>query len=98
MDIGGVAEGAHVVLLAMPFPAAATLPKDLFDRAANNVAIIDLSNYFPGIRDPHVPEIDAGMPESVWVSLQLRRPIFKAFNSILFHSLSQLAKPKRLAG
>src|SRR5207244_11698119 len=42
----------------------------------------------------HVPEIDAGMPESVWISQQLGRPIFKAFNSILFHALSELGKPE----
>jgi predicted dinucleotide-binding enzyme len=34
------------------------------------------------------------MPESVWISQQLGHPIFKAFNSILFHSLSELGKPE----
>ena len=32
------------------------------------------------------------MTESVWISQQLGRPIFKAFNSILFHSLAALGK------
>jgi hypothetical protein len=53
------------------------------------------------VRDPHIPEIDAGMPESVWTSQQLGCPIFKAFNSIMFHALSELGKlegsPCRLA-
>jgi hypothetical protein len=34
------------------------------------------------------------MPESVWVSRQLGRPIFKAFNSIMFHALSELGTPE----
>lgn len=93
-DIHGAVEGAEVVLLALPFPAAATLPKDLFNRAAGDVVIIDVSNYFPGIRDPHIVEIDVGMPESVWVSQRLGRPIFKAFNSILSYSLAELGWPE----
>jgi 8-hydroxy-5-deazaflavin:NADPH oxidoreductase len=82
------------VVFSMPFPAVATLPKDLFHRAAAGVVIVDTANYYPEVRDPHIPEIDAGMPESIWVSQQLRRPILKAFNSIMFHSLSELGKPE----
>lgn len=93
-DIHGAVEGADVVLLSIPFPAVAKLPNDLFNRAAQGVVIIDTGNYYPDVRDPHIPEIDAGMPESVWVSQQLGRPIFKAFNSILFHTLSELGKPE----
>ena len=42
-NIHGAVDGADVVMLAMPFPAAATLPADLFDRAAGDVVIIDVS-------------------------------------------------------
>lgn len=97
-DIHGAVEGAEAVLLAVPFPAAAKLPRNLFDRAAKDVVVIDTSNYFPGIRDPHIDEIDRGTPESVWVSRQLGRPIFKAFNSILFCTLSELGKPEGSPG
>src|SRR6267378_1813590 len=93
-DIYGAVEGADVVLLSMPFPAVAKLPNDLFNRAAEGVVIIDTGNYYPDVRDAHIPEIDAGMPESVWISQQLGRPIFKAFNSIMFHALSELGKPE----
>jgi predicted dinucleotide-binding enzyme len=93
-DIYGAVEGVDVVLLSMPFPAAAKLPKDLFNRAAEGVVIIDTANYYPDVRDPHIAEIDGGLPESVWVSRQLGRPIFKAFNSIMFHALSELGKPE----
>ncbi|WP_244487864.1 NAD(P)-binding domain-containing protein [Aminobacter sp. DSM 101952] len=97
-DIRGAVDGAEVVLLAIPFPAAAKLPTDLFDRAADDVVIIDVSNYFPGIRDPHLVEIDVGMPESIWVSRQLGRPIFKAFNSLLFYTLAELGTPEGTQG
>ena len=93
-DIYGAVEHADVVLLSMPFPAVAKLPSDLFDRAAENVAIVDTANYYPDVRDQRIPEIDAGMPESVWVSRQLGRPIFKAFNSIMFYALSKLGRPE----
>jgi predicted dinucleotide-binding enzyme len=92
-DVYGAAEAADVVVLSMPFPAAAKLPGDLFDRAAEDVIIVDTANYYPDIRDPRIAEIDAGMPESVWVSRQLGRPIFKAFNSIMFHALSEKGTP-----
>lgn len=93
-DIRGAVEGAEVVLLSIPFPAVTTLPHDLFDRAADDVVIIDTGNYYPDVRDRRIPEIDAGLTESVWVSRQLGRPIFKAFNSILSHSLADLGKPE----
>lgn len=100
-DIYGAVEGAEVVVLSMPFPAAATLPDDLFDRAADDVAIMDTANYYPDVRDPRIAEIDAGMPESVWTSRRLGRPVVKAFNSLMFHTLCELGRaegsPDRLA-
>jgi predicted dinucleotide-binding enzyme len=59
------------------------------------VVIVDTANYYPEVRDPHIPEIDGGMVESVWTSQQLGLPIFKAFNSIMFYALSELGKPER---
>ncbi len=93
-DIYGAVEGADVVVLSMPFPAVARLPEDLFDWAADGTVIIDTGNYYPDVRDPRIPEIDAGMPESVWISRQLGRPVFKAFNSLMFYTLSELGRPE----
>lgn len=93
-DIHGAVEGAEIVLLSMPFPAVASLPADLFDGAMQDVVIIYTANYYPDVRDPRIKDIDAGMPESVWVSKQLGRSIFKAFNSIMFHALSELGRPQ----
>ena len=93
-DVYGATYNAEVVVLALAFPVAATLPTDLFDRAADGVVIIDTSNYYPDVRDSRIPEIDEGMPESIWTSRRLDRPIFKAFNSLMFYALSELGKPE----
>jgi hypothetical protein len=93
-DIYGAVDSAEVVLLCMPFPVVATLPKDLFDHAGDDVIIVDAANYYPDVRDKRIPEIDAGLPESVWVARQLGRPVFKAFNSIMYYALSELGKPE----
>jgi 8-hydroxy-5-deazaflavin:NADPH oxidoreductase len=59
-----------------------------------DVPVIDTGNYYPGLRDPQIPEIDAGMPHSAWVSKQIGRPVIKAFNNILAHSFAQLNRPE----
>jgi predicted dinucleotide-binding enzyme len=98
VDAYGAVEGADIVLLAMAYPAVAQLPKNLFDKAATGVVIIDTSNYYPDVRDARIPEVDAGMPESLWISQQIGRPIFKAFNSVMFHALSELGRPEGSPG
>lgn len=72
----------------------AELPKGLFQAIPRNVPIVDTSNYYPGMRDPRIPEIDEGTPESVWVSKQLGRPVIKAFDNILAYSLAELDRPE----
>lgn len=97
-DMYGAVAEAEVVLLAMAFPMAPTLPADLFARAPDDLVIIDTSNYYPDVRDARIAEIDDGMPESVWISKQLGRPIFKAFNSIMYYALANLGRPQGAAG
>lgn len=94
VDIRGAVNGVDVIILSIPLPAIADLPQDLFEGVPQNVPIIDTSNYYPELRDPRIPEIDAGQVESVWVSEQLSRPVIKAFNNILAHSLAELGLPK----
>jgi predicted dinucleotide-binding enzyme len=92
-DIHGAVDGADVVLMAMAFPVSPTLPKDLFSRAPEGLVIIDTSNYYPDVRDARIADIDNGLPESVWVSQQLGRPICKAFNSIMYYALANFGRP-----
>jgi len=94
VDIRGAVRGIDVIVISIPFPAVAELPKDLFDTIPQDVPVIDTGNYYPGLRDPQIPEIDAGMPHSVWVSKQLGRPVIKAFNNILAYSLAELGRPE----
>lgn len=76
-----------VIVISVPQGAIETLPESLFDDVPRSVVVIDTGNYYPGLRDRTIAEIEAGLPESVWVSQTLNRPVIKAFNSISFTSL-----------
>ncbi|PLR23681.1 3-hydroxyisobutyrate dehydrogenase [Caulobacter zeae] len=93
VDIRGAVKGVDALILSIPFPAVAGLPKDLFDDLPEAAPVIDTGNYYPGMRDPQISEIDDGLAESVWVSRQIGRPIVKAFNNILAYSLAELGRP-----
>lgn len=41
------------------------LPVGLFDRVSSEATIIDTSNYYPGLRDSHISEIDSGLKDPV---------------------------------
>lgn len=97
-DVRGAVAGADLVILSIPFPAIAKLSKDLFDNVPRDVAVVDTGNYYPGMRDPQIAELDAGETESVWVSRQLGRPVTKAFNNILAYSLAELGQPENSPG
>ena len=101
VDIRGAVEGADVIVLSIPLSALSALPADLFAAVPGSVPVVDTSNYYPGLRDPNIAEIDQGMTESVWVSKQIGRPVIKAFNNILAYTLAELGSaegtPGRLA-
>jgi len=90
----------EVVVIAIPLIEVPKLPTELFKNGSSSVTIIDTCNYYP-IRDGRIEDIENGMPESVWVSNQIQRPVIKAYNNILAGSLvySGLSKgvPLRLA-
>ncbi|MBB4642949.1 NADPH-dependent F420 reductase [Rhizorhapis suberifaciens] len=97
-DVRGALADADMIILSIPLPALAHLPKDLFDTVSRDVPVIDTSNYYPGMRDPQIAELDAGEVESLWVSRQIGRPVIKAFNNILAYSLAELGQPKNTPG
>jgi len=97
-DIHGAVDGADVIILAIPLPAVQQLPANLFESLPSSATIIDTSNYYPGLRDARIPEIDGGLAESAWVSQQIGRPVVKAFNNALAHTLAALGQPEGTPG
>jgi predicted dinucleotide-binding enzyme len=93
-DVRGAVADADVIILAIPLPAMRELPADLFDLVPSEATIIDTSNYYPGMRDSRIPDIDDGLAESVWVARQIGRPVIKAFNNALAYTLAELGKPE----
>jgi 8-hydroxy-5-deazaflavin:NADPH oxidoreductase len=92
--VGDAANSVQVVIVSIPQKSVSLLPKDLFAGVADEVVVIDTGNYYPGMRDAPIDAIERGMPESQWVSQQLGRPVVKAFNSIVAHSLTSKGRPE----
>jgi hypothetical protein len=92
------ARDGDVVIVTIPERNISELPMDLFAGVSNNVVVIDTGNYYPRQRDGRIDEIEAGMPESVWVAKQIGRPVIKAFNDIYAEHLGTLGKPRGTPG
>jgi predicted dinucleotide-binding enzyme len=82
-----------VIVVSIPIIAITKLPRGLFKNIQGNTTIIDTGNYYP-IVSGVIQEIEDGMPESVWVSNHLQRPVVKAYNNILYRSLVNSGLPK----
>ncbi len=86
-----------VLVISIPLIAIPALPRRLFEKTAENTVVVDTCNYYP-IRDGMIKDIEEGMPESVWVSNQLQRPVIKAYNGILYRSLVHSGRAKNSPG
>ncbi|CAN7367475.1 NADPH-dependent F420 reductase [Massilia sp. LjRoot122] len=89
-------QDVDVVVLSLPFAAYSALA-GLFDKVPAGVVVIDTANYYP-FRDGAIGEIEAGKPESVWVSERIGRPVIKAWNAVLSHTLAEKGQPDGAAG
>ncbi|MBJ6142891.1 NAD(P)-binding domain-containing protein [Hymenobacter sp. BT559] len=88
------ARDKDLVIVTIPLIKIPDLPKDLFAGVPADVPIIDTSNYYPLLRDGHLPELEHGdLTESEWVQQHLGRPVVKVFNNISFTSLGSAGKP-----
>jgi predicted dinucleotide-binding enzyme len=92
------ARAGEVVIVTIPEKSIPDLPKTLFDGVPADVIVVDTGNYYPQQRDGRIEAIEAGLPESRWVSQQLRRPVVKAFNNIFAQHLLERGKPKGTPG
>ena len=81
-----VVTDVDVIVISIPLIGILKFPQCLFKNASAHAAIVDTCNYYP-IRDGIIENIEDGMPESIWVSNQLQRPVIKAYNNILYRSL-----------
>ncbi|MED4136232.1 NAD(P)-binding domain-containing protein [Priestia megaterium] len=86
----------EVLIISLPVEAMPSI-RNIIDQVEEEVIIVDTSNYYP-FRDGKIKEIENGMVESVWVSNQLGRPIIKAFNNLLAHTLENEGTPEGTSG
>ena len=88
------ASHGEIIVVTIPLKNIPDLPKDLFDGVAADVPVIDTSNYYPLLRDGHVPELETGdLTESEWVQQHLGRPVVKVFNNIFADHLQNKGLP-----
>jgi predicted dinucleotide-binding enzyme len=92
-----VVKDVAVVIVSVPTIAIPKVPKDLFRNVPPEGVIVDTSNYYP-FRDGEFEALKNGKVESVWVSEQLGRPVVKAFNDLLAHTLQHLGRSEGEAG
>lgn len=76
-----------VVILSVPFAKNPDVAQ-LLANAPSEAIVVDTSNYYP-MRDGNIAEVDAGKPETVWVSEQVGRPLVKAWNAVLSQTLAE---------
>ncbi len=48
VDTRGAVKGVDLIVISIPFPAVAELPKDLLDTVPRDVPVVDTGNYYPG--------------------------------------------------
>jgi predicted dinucleotide-binding enzyme len=95
MAITEVADGADVVIVAVPEKSILDLPPGILPDSA---VVIDTGNYVPHLRDGQIDELDNGTVESRWAESHLRHPVVKAFNTITARPLATLGRPAGAPG
>jgi predicted dinucleotide-binding enzyme len=93
-----VAEGAQVVVIAVPEKGVPNLPSGFLRTAAEGVVVIDTGNYYPKQRDGRIGAIEGGLTESGWVSEEIGHPVVKAFNGIWAQHLLEMGQPPGTKG
>lgn len=93
VSLESVVEDIDVLIVSIPLKNVPALPATLFAKLDPAVPVVDTCNYYPTFRDGVIDELEAGMPESVWVSEKIGRPVIKAFNTIFAQSLAISGRP-----
>lgn len=97
-ELDDVVRDAAVIVVTIPEKKVLNLPAELFVDVPDTTVVIDTGNYYPRERDGRIEEIEAGMPESEWVSTMIGKPVIKAFNNIHAEHLRDFGKPEGTPG
>ena len=93
VSLDRVVEDIDALIVSIPLNRVPDLPAGLFEKLDPAVPVVDTCNYYPTFRDGVIDELEAGKPESIWVSEKIGRPVVKAFNSIFAQSLAVSGRP-----
>ena len=88
------AADADLVIVSIPQKNVPDLAPGIVKTAKPGAPVVETNNYYPKQRDGRIEAIEAGMPESVWVSEQLGVPVFKVFNGIWWKTLLEGGLPR----
>jgi 8-hydroxy-5-deazaflavin:NADPH oxidoreductase len=84
---------AELVILSIPQKNVPDLAQGIVTTRRAGAPVLETNNYYPRERDGMIEAIEAGTPESVWVSNLLGTPVFKVFNGIFWKHLLENGKP-----
>jgi predicted dinucleotide-binding enzyme len=87
-----------LVILSIPQKNVPDLAPGIVGTRRAGAPVVETNNYYPRERDGLIEAIEAGTPESVWVSELLGAPVFKAFNGIFWKHLLEKGAPAGTPG
>nr|WP_281700460.1 NAD(P)-binding domain-containing protein [Acetobacter malorum] len=98
VTVADAVKDVGLIIVTIPEKNIPVLGRSVFEHVPSDVVIIDTGNYYPRERDGRIAAIEEGMPESVWMSGQIGRPVIKVFNNIYAQHLLENGKPHGAAG
>lgn len=98
VTVADAVKDVGLIIVTIPEKNIPVLGRSVFEHVPADVVIVDTGNYYPRERDGRIAAIEEGMPESVWMSGQIGRPVIKVFNNIYAQHLLENGKPHGTAG
>lgn len=98
VTVADVVRDVALIVVTIPEKNIPALGASPFRDVPADVVIVDTGNYYPRERDGRIAAIEAGTPESVWMSEHIGRPVIKVFNNIYARHLLEDGKPAGTPG
>ncbi|MCP1270857.1 NADPH-dependent F420 reductase [Acetobacter cerevisiae] len=98
VTVADAVKDVGLIIVTIPEKNIPVLGRSVFEHVPADVVIVDTGNYYPRERDGRIAAIEDGMPESVWMSGQIGRPVIKVFNNIYAQHLLENGKLHGAAG